>query len=175
MTKSSSMNDSERYAHFLSQSIWNGGCLIFQGHRGMGGYGVVRIGSRTDGTRRLVFLHRWIYEYLNGSLTDEKPKVLHSCDRGADGCITPEHLMAGTQLENVHQCRDRGRLKLPTPPTAEQCVRGSECGAAKLTEDQVIEIRQRYVRGNGTILGKEYGVNKITISRIIRRINWTHV
>lgn len=52
---------------------------------------------------------------------------------------------------------------------------------AKLNENKVIEIRRKYKQVNKSIgekyrlLGKEYNVSPLTISRIIRNISWTHI
>jgi hypothetical protein len=55
--------------------------------------------------------------------------------------------------------------------------RGSAHGRAKLTEDNVREIRQLYATGNYSQLelGLRFGVSKHTISLIVRRKIWKHV
>ena len=54
---------------------------------------------------------------------------------------------------------------------------GSRNGRAKLTEDQVIEIRARYRprdRINGaTAMAKEFGVTDVAICKVISRENWS--
>jgi hypothetical protein len=42
----------------------------------------------------------------------EVPKgmmLLHSCDRGEEGCVNPEHLRVGTASENNREAVERGR------------------------------------------------------------------
>jgi group I intron endonuclease len=49
--------------------------------------------------------------------------------------------------------------------------------SVKLTPDQVIEIRNKYVpfKYGYVSLGREYGVDKKTIQNIIKGINWAHI
>ena len=56
-----------------------------------------------DGRDRHMLAHRASHIIYNSDdpITDEKPFVLHSCDRPI--CCQPAHLMAGPQAENVQQ------------------------------------------------------------------------
>lgn len=55
--------------------------------------------------------------------------------------------------------------------------RGEKCGRVKLTEEQVKEIRRKYVRikYNTIMLAKEYGVTHQNIFDIIKRKSWSHL
>jgi len=57
------------------------------------------------------------------------------------------------------------------------CPRGEANGRAKLTEDNVREIRVRYALGNvsQTVLAREFGVTQGLIGHVVRRRNWTHL
>jgi DNA-binding GntR family transcriptional regulator len=59
----------------------------------------------------------------------------------------------------------------------ERVVRGEAHPGAKLTEDAVRSIRQRYALGNITqrLLAIEYGVSDMLIRNVIRRKAWAHV
>jgi hypothetical protein len=48
---------------------------------------------------------------------------------------------------------------------------------ARITPEQVQELRERYARGEGTqkALGAEYGLKQAQSSEIIRRVAWSHV
>jgi DNA-binding MarR family transcriptional regulator len=64
-----------------------------------------------------------------------------------------------------------------TPPDGKSTWRGEQSMKAKLTAQQVREIRSRYAAG-GTVyreLAAEYGVEVSAISRIVRRDTWTHI
>jgi len=54
---------------------------------------------------------------------------------------------------------------------------GEKNPSAKLTINQVIEIREKYTSGNYSYsdLGKEYGVDRMHIGSIIRRKTWKHI
>lgn len=55
-------------------------------------------------------------------------------------------------------------------------LRGEQCASAKLTEDQVREIRRRVKNGERQKdIAKEYGLQQWSISDIVRRRNWKHV
>lgn len=54
--------------------------------------------------------------------------------------------------------------------------RGSSNTAAKLTEEQVVQIRQQFKRGSTALqLSKQFGVGKSTIWRVVRRTHWRHI
>ncbi len=59
----------------------------------------------------------------------------------------------------------------------EALARGERASKAKLTADQVVEIRRRHALGDvtQTTLGREYGVSQHSIWMIVARKSWTHV
>jgi hypothetical protein len=133
------------------------------------GYGRFAVGSRTDGTRRDVKAHRFVYELVKLPIPEGK-LVRHTCDNPA--CVRPEHLLVGTDLDNVLDRveRDRGATKERHPK-------------AKLTETQVEEIRQLYGPAVGRAgrgrkgptqqeLAERFGVTQPVISAIIRQTTW---
>jgi hypothetical protein len=104
----------------------------------------------------------------------------HSCDRAR--CCNPAHLLWGTQLDNVRDMFDRGRrtpAQQPVPRRVArpyQLARGERHGNARLTDEQVAEMRERAAAGETAYrLAKDFGVTKRTATQIIRRITWTHV
>ena len=55
-------------------------------------------------------------------------------------------------------------------------MKGMQCGHAKLTDDQVREIRTRRNGGEAArALSKEFGISKAQCFRIISKENWSHV
>lgn len=120
---------------------------------------------------------RWILMVTTGTT---KPVARHTCDRPR--CCNPEHLLWGTVKDNVHDAYERGR-RIPAQPREPKRVnrpyelaRGEKHGLAKLTESDVLTIRERRESG-ATIyrLAKDYGVTKRTIQQIVRRKTWTHL
>jgi hypothetical protein len=76
------------------------GCWIWTGMKSPGGYGMFKIGSRTDGTRKNARAHRWFYEHING-LIPEGLEIDHLCHNRA--CVYTPHLEAVTHKENMRR------------------------------------------------------------------------
>jgi hypothetical protein len=110
-----------------------------------------------DGKR--VLLHRYVYEECNGAIP-EGMIVMHTCDNPA--CMNIEHLRLGTVEENIADRQAKHR----------QC-RGEMVRDAKLTEEQVREIRQ--LRRGGAMLKEiaaAYGVSDSHVAAIDKRRKW---
>lgn len=86
--------------------------------------------------------------------------ICHRCDNPK--CVRPDHLFLGTPADNSAD-RDR-KLRL---------VYGSRQHKAKLTDEQVREIRKR--GGDIHTLSKDFGVSPSNICGILRRRYWKHV
>ncbi|QDF18654.1 HNH endonuclease [Gordonia phage Pupper] len=86
--------------------------------------------------------------------------VLHSCDRPI--CVQPAHLSLGDHVKNMAEKQERGRT-----------ARGERQGAAKLTEDAVLEIRAS--SSSHASLAVLYRVSPSTIAQVRRRKTWTHI
>jgi hypothetical protein len=107
-------------------------------------------------------VHRLSYELHFGEIPGGL-YVMHSCDNRA--CVNPAHLSLGTHEDNMRDMTEKGRKPL-----------GSRSSSAKLTEDQVSEIRRRH--GGGEVqrdLAREFGVGHTSIGRIVRGEGWKHV
>lgn len=65
-----------------------------------GGYGQFVKG------RNVWYAHRVSWTIQNGSIPDGL-QVLHRCDNPF--CVKPDHLFLGTQLDNMKDCRSKGR------------------------------------------------------------------
>lgn len=90
--------------------------------------------------------------------------VLHNCD--TPSCVNPQHLFLGTRDVNN---KDRALKR--------RSAVGEQSGRSKLTEKEVIEIRERYVPDSITQqeLAKHYNVSNHQISMIVRRKSWIHL
>jgi hypothetical protein len=112
--------------------------------------------------RRHVGTHRWSHDHAKGPIPAGM-WVLHHCDNGL--CANPAHLYVGREMENARDrvVRDRGRY-------------GSRHGRHKLTESQVVAIREPiYRRGLHRALAREYGVSEAAISLIRHGHKWIRV
>lgn len=113
---------------------------------------------------RFVLAHRLSWELTNGPIP-EGMDVCHTCDNPP--CCNPAHLWIGTRADNNADKIAKGR---------EVVLRGEMHGMAKLTWDQVSEIRSRYGAGEkGQVaLAREYGVSKNLIHLIVTWKIWKH-
>ncbi len=110
---------------------------------------------------------------------DPGPKlILHSCDYPP--CMREDHLHDGTNKQNMREAFERGRFATGarngrnTHP--ERHAIGEAVKGAKLTESKVLEIRERYAKGEtGIDLAKEFGVQGLVVHRILKGLAWKHV
>lgn len=140
----------------------SGECWVWTGAKNLKGYGRFKI------ARKFYSPHRLVWEWSNGPIPD-KMDVCHHCDNPS--CVNPKHLFCGTRSENMLDAGRKGRL------STYQRARGSEVGSAKLTKEQVIEIRTTYAKGrmNQREIANAYGVGRTTVRHIIHRRTWRHV
>ena len=107
----------------------------------------------------MVLAHRlsWIIE--NGQISDGLC-VLHQCDNRK--CVNPNHLFLGTKKDNTNDARRKGRIACRSvrKPSKNSYNSGTSNGRAKLTEEDVVKIRELYASGQYTVIGlaKQYGV-----------------
>jgi hypothetical protein len=74
-------------------------------------------------------------------------------------------MATGTHQQNMQDKVDKGRQ-----------FKGEQAPLSKLTEDNVREIRRRYVAGElQRVLGAEFGVSQGVISEVVNGNAWKHV
>lgn len=135
--------------------IKNNDCWECTSHaRNAHGYAVVSRGGK------LQYAHRLTYQDKFGPIP-EGLVLRHTCDNSK--CINPDHLITGTQLENIQDrvLRDRS-------------AKGINNGRAKLTEDSVKAI----LADTSTPkiqLARQFGVDPKMIRNIKNKVNWTHI
>jgi hypothetical protein len=129
-------------------------CWIYTSHRqSHNGYPEMCIN-----TKRARMSH-YIYRRFRGKIP-ENHIIMHVCD--SPTCINPNHLKAGTILENIQDKVDKGRQ-----------ARGEKQRLAKLTEGQILAIRAdtRSLR----LIAKDYNIDYTHVSAIKRRKVWKHI
>lgn len=84
----------------------------------------------------------------------------HTCDVRA--CVRPAHLIEGTYLDNERDKHARGRG-----------ARGERQGLARLTADQVAQIRTD--RRSTRAIARAIGVSQTTVRDVLSRRTWRHV
>lgn len=139
---------------------WLGNCWVWTAATGHWGYGKLRA------NKRWYMAHRWSYEMENGPIPTGF-LVLHRCDTPA--CVRPSHLRVGTARDNTQDMRSKGRA-------ADIGALGMSNSHAKLTDEQVIAIRERFEAGEliGS-LATEHGVHRATVSAIVNGRRWKHL
>lgn len=146
-----------RFWSRIDTSQGEGACWPWTGGRTARGYGRFRMGGKS------VAAHRFALVLSHGQIPPGL-SVCHSCDNPP--CCNPTHLWVGTAADNAADLNAKGRAS-----------RGSMHGRAKLTEGQVLDIRQEYSRGSvrQIDLAHRYNVNQVTISAILRGETWLTV
>lgn len=83
----------------------NSGCWLWLGAMGKNGYGSFGPGGRYGSTKRA---HKFSYEHFIGKVPSGLV-IRHACD--VKLCVNPDHLIVGTQAENLEDAFVRGRRK----------------------------------------------------------------
>jgi DNA-binding transcriptional regulator YiaG len=170
-----------------------GPCWQWIGGQYHDGYGYFTI--RISGKPIMFRAHRHAYEMTGGTISDGL-LVLHACDNPLcvrndtegwyelDGILHPMrgHLWLGTQEDNMRDKTIKGRQThgdnhYMHQGTPHEFAHERRTNVAKLTGDQVREIRRRYEAGGVTqaALGAEFGVTNKAISKVVRGERWPHI
>jgi hypothetical protein len=133
----------------------NSGCWLWTASVDTGGYGHMGV------NRRLVLAHRlsWM---IHKNKSPAGFVVMHKCDIPC--CVNPDHLMLGTQSENVAD-RDKKKRRV--------ALKGEACGASKLTRSAIDDIRQQIISQRE--YAKRHGVSQAQVQRIQSGKSWVNV
>lgn len=144
---------------FWSKVAKKDGCWEWMRRRDSG-YGVFKV--HCGGRVRYLTASRVAYVLTLGPVPDAH-FVCHRCDNPP--CCNPEHLFAATLQENFRDMMRKGRS-----------CRGEDKPSARLTEGQVLEIREKYRAGCWpSRLAVEYRVSASHVKRVAQGKKWKHL
>jgi hypothetical protein len=136
----------------------DGECWVWTAAKKSGGYGHFGFHGR------IYMAHRFIYEWLNGTLEHSDgfhgPCVCHRCDNPS--CVRPDHLFAAPGQVNKTDSVQKRRH-----------IFGVANVHAVLDDNLVIEIRR--AAGTNADVAAAFGVSASTISYVRNRRTWRHV
>lgn len=140
---------------FWRKTRVEGDCIVWIGAK-THGYGVFApIGTKTYQT------HRWLYQQALGELPSNVD-VMHSCDNRP--CVRLQHLSSGSRQANMQDASAKGRT-----------CRGEARANAKLTEAQVVELRERHAAGESlAVLAAVFDLGVMVVHRIVTGQSWAH-
>lgn len=130
------------------------GCWIWKASTNHAGYG------RLNYKGVIHKAHRISYIMANGEIPHGM-HVLHTCDNRL--CVNPSHLFLGTQADNMVDKQRKGRAP-----------HGGNCPQAKLTQDQVLEIREEKIL-SGSEIASKYGITRSYAYAIRGGRTWKHL
>ncbi len=145
-----------------SETFWakvnkTDGCWLWTGRLSPLGYGRFKVGGKTRQAHRVA----WFLEHGRWP----EPCCLHRCD--VRNCVRPSHLFEGTLTDNNRDRKAKGRNR---------CQSGERNNMAKLSDETVRAIRERYAVGGvtQTALAHQYGVSLATIHNATHWKTWSH-
>ena len=151
MTLTIKESDVTRFGKFVDGSD-PASCWEWQSVRNWHGYGKFWLDGRTD------LAHRVAYRISNGEIP-AGALVRHTCDNKP--CVNPAHLLVGTAKDNARDAVERGRYR-----------RGADNGRARLTPQQVDEIRRCWPSETQVSMARRFGVSRSAIQWVINGRNW---
>lgn len=112
---------------------------------------------------------KWMYAHRASWLINKGPIpdglfVCHKCDNPS--CCNPNHLWLGTNADNQKDKFAKGRDWQSRHP--EKLCRGENHPRCKLTDEQVLEIRQTYKPWMGGKLARKFRCSPSTIHLIVK-------
>lgn len=109
---------------------------------------------------RMAFAHELALTFSTGERRHPLLETCHSCDNPP--CCNPAHLRFDTRQGNVDDAIERDRH-----------ARGERNGHAKLTEADVVLMRERHALGaTGRSLARDFGVTEGLVNSIVRGLRW---
>ena len=158
------------YIRFFDKVKITDNCWIWTAAKDRGGYGQFFL------NKTMVKPHRYSWEYFRRKIPDGLC-VCHKCDNPP--CVNPDHLFLGTMKDDIQDAIKKGRFHQNNQgfKKGHDLNKGEKHYNAKLTKEQVKDIRRKYVPWKYTQekLAKEYNVSQSRISEILSNKYWKFV
>lgn len=134
-------------------------CLTWPYARDSAGYGQVW----KDG--RVQYVSRLICEATNGPPPTPGHMAAHTCGKGHEACCAKTHLVWKTPAANSADMVGHNTL-----------LRGVAASWSKLTEADVLAIRQRAASGETQqTIANSFEVSRSLVGAIVQRKRWSHI
>lgn len=145
------------FSHVNKLSEDSGGHWMWLANKDSDGYGMTTVNYKCKRATHV----SW---YLKYHVWPDR-FVCHICD--IPGCVNPDHLFLGTNMDNMQDCIAKGRHVMQRMSHMALIRKLT----AVLTEKQVLEIRRDYKYGRTTYkeMSHKYNVHPVTIGKIVRR------
>lgn len=151
------MTYQEAFYNYVSPEPMSG-CWLWTGPENGRGYG--RVQARRLTGRRMVYAHHFALEVERGVSVPAGMVVRHKCDNTF--CVNPDHLLIGTQAENIADRQSRQRQS-----------RGLRHPHRRLSESDVRDIRRRAMTQKK--YAHKYGISDSHVCRIQNGEKWSHL
>jgi hypothetical protein len=141
---------------FMSYVTVTDNCWIWNGAKNKK-YGILNFRNRNS-----MPAHRMSYILFRGEIPDGI-LACHTCDNPP--CVNPQHIFLGTTQHNTEDMMRKGRS-----------MKGEKHPLAKLTEDDILKIRNLHKQGmKQTKIAEMFNVLASYINCIIKRRTWKHI
>ncbi len=139
-----------------------GGCMEWTMSTHLFGYGQLTVVK--DKVPAKYACHRVALEVKLGRKILAGMRAMHTCDNPK--CCNPEHIVEGTQRENMQGASQRNRIP-----------KGEACSWAKMDNKTVLAVYDFVVnKGRSQAeAAKEFGISFQRVSKIARREVWKHI
>ena len=147
-------------ARFDAKLDKTGSCWEWQGATYQNGYGQVRLRTKLRLAHRVAAVQAGLIVDI-----DSPMEIDHVCQNKK--CCNPAHLQAMTKTQHRRKTHACGEI----------VQTGASSNSAKLTDDKVLEIHQKYSTGNFSQrkLAEMYGVSQGTICPLLSGETWNHI
>lgn len=166
-------SDIDRFWSYVDRTD-EGRCWHWKASQFTGGYGQFKVNGQNLKSHRVAY-------FLHYGVDPLDELVCHACDNPP--CCNPHHLFLGDNSVNIQDSKQKGRLNTARGENhgskrhPERFARGERVAGAKLTAEQVTEIRKLYAEGEMTEqeLADTFGVSRNTINHALRGKTWRHL